>query len=344
MTYVRSPCPHISLGLPKCDPKNSACDQGTRLVPVEMVDVPGLVPDAHLGRGLGNKFLDSIREADAIIQVVDATGRTDLEGNACETFDPARETAFLQDEIALWLAEIMKRGAAKGDAKSMIGALSGLKIDERMVMGAALVCGLDISRGAPDREGIERMARIIMKKRMPVVVACNKMDVAGAKAGYEKVKTECGLPSFPCSAAFELALRKAGEKKVIHYTPGSTSFEVLGTPDEKQTAALGYMQKFISENNGSGVQGIIDYIVYQKLGCIVVYPVEDENHFANHKGAVLPDAYLVPKGTTALGLAAKVHTDLAGKFIGAIDARKRMRVGADHQLQDGDVIKIVAGR
>ena len=95
---------------------------------------------------------------------------------------------------------------------------------------------------------------------------------------------------------------------------------------------------------GSGVQGIIDYIVYQKLGGIVVYPVEDEHKFANHKGEVLPDAFLVQKGTTALQLAGMVHTDLAGKFIGAIDVKRHIRVGASHVLENGDVVKIVAGR
>jgi hypothetical protein len=92
------------------------------------------------------------------------------------------------------------------------------------------------------------------------------------------------------------------------------------------------------------VQQIIDYIVYQHLNCIVVYPVEDEHKFSNNKGEVLPDAYLVPRGTTALQLAAMVHTDLAHKFIGAIDCRRHIRVGAEHALENGDVIKIVAGR
>src|SRR5437899_9636740 len=51
-TYVRSPCPHTILGKP-CNPVNSACSNGTRLIPVELIDVAGLVKGAHAGRGQG---------------------------------------------------------------------------------------------------------------------------------------------------------------------------------------------------------------------------------------------------------------------------------------------------
>jgi ribosome-binding ATPase YchF (GTP1/OBG family) len=345
ITYVRAPCPHVALGLENCNPRNSRCASGTRLVPVEMVDVPGLVPDAHSGKGLGNKFLDSIREADAVIQVVDATGKTDLQGNPCQSCDPTEEIGFLQDEIALWLADIMKRKEWKGKGvREVAESLSGLRISERMIVSSAAECGLDVSSGLPDDSGIERIARAIVKQRLPVVVACNKMDAEGASVGYEKVQAAAKAPTFPCSAAVELALRKAAEAHVINYSPGMKEFSIVGSPNERQKAALDGMQRFIAKNNGSGVQEIIDHIVYQKLGCIIVYPVEDEHRFANHKGDVLPDAYLVPKGTTAHQLASMVHTDLAKKFIGAIDAKKKLRVGADHPLENGDVIKIVAGR
>lgn len=345
MTYVRSQCPHAALGLAGCNPKNSRCESGVRLVPVEMVDVPGLVPDAHEGKGLGNKFLDSIREADALIQVVDATGRTDVNGNACGFSAPELEVGFLQEEISLWLAGIMKRKEWKGRGISEVAsALSGLRISEHMLSSAAHECGLDITHGLPDDDGVVRIARAIVKRRLPVVVACNKMDALGADKGLDSTKKNAGEAVFGCSAAVELALRKANERGVIKYTPGAKGFEIAGSPDERQAEALRQMGAFMERNGGSGVQQIIDHVVYQKLGCIVVYPVEDEHRLANHKGDVLPDAFLVPRGTTAMRLASMVHTELAQKFIGAIDVRKHLRVGADHALSDGDVIRIVCGR
>jgi ribosome-binding ATPase len=345
MTYIRAPCPHVALGLPACNPKNSRCDHGVRLVPIEMVDVPGLVPEAHAGKGLGNKFLDSIREADAVIQVVDATGKTDLYGNPCESAQPVDEVGFLQEEISLWLAGIMTRKEWKGrDIKEIANALSGLKISENMLIHAASECGLDISDGLPDAEGVRRIARVIVRMRLPVVVACNKIDIPGSRRGFDSVKEKTKLPVFACSAAIELALRKAAERGIIGYTPGANEFEIVGAPDERQKEGLARMKAVLQENCGSGVQEIVDYVVYKKLDCIVVYPVEDEHRYCNNKGEVLPDAFLVPRGTTVIELAARVHTDLAHKFVGAIDGRKHIRVGADHQLQDGDVIKIIAAR
>jgi len=344
VTYVRAPCPHASLGLPACNPKNSKCVGGVRLVPVGMIDVPGLVPEAHAGKGLGNKFLDSIREADVLIQVVDATGKTDLQGNPCESASPAEEVAFLQEEIALWMADIMSRGAKGKGAAGLANSLTGLKITEGMLHKASLECGLDVAAGLPDEEGTRRLARKLVGMRMPVVVACNKMDIAGARAGFERVTRESGRPSMPCSAAVELALRKAEHAGIVEYRPGDLDFAVKGAPNEKQAEALAAMRRLLSENGGSGVQQIIDYIVYSHLNCIIVYPVEDEHKYSNNKGDVLPDAYLVPKGTTALQLAAMVHTDLAHKFIGAVDCRRHIRVGAEHALANGDIIKIIAGR
>ena len=345
VTYVRTPCPHVALGLKSCNPKNSKCVGGVRLVPVNIIDVAGLVPGAHEGKGLGNKFLDNLREADALIQVVDATGKTDLQGNPCDECNPAQEVGFLEEEVALWLADIMARGAAKGRGLHEIAAaLTGLKIDEVMLLHAAQDCGLDVADGLPsEKEEIAALALAVLKRRMPIVVAANKADVPGAKENASALKEGCEHPVFPCSAAVELALRKAEQHGMIKYVPGAGGFEVIGAPDEKQAEALERMAALLKDNNGSGVQQIIDWVVYQKLHCIIVYPVEDEHKYANHKGEVLPDAYLVPKGTTAHQLAAMVHTDLAHKFIGAIDVKRRIRVGAEHPLNDGDVIKIVAG-
>jgi len=348
VTYVRSPCPHVALGLPKCDPKNSKCANGQRLVPVNIIDVAGLVPGAHEGKGLGNKFLDNLREADALIQVVDGTGRTDLQGNACDGADPMAEPGFLKDEIAFWLADIMLRGAGKGTAggvHELSKRLSGLKIDESMLLHAAGECGLDISEGMPDEEGALGLAREVLARRMPIVIAFNKMDAAGAKQNLEHARAGNGAEKiFPCSAAVELALRKAADRNIINYTPGAKSFEIVGSPDERQAEALVKMKVFLEQGGGSGVQEIIDWIVYQKLGGIIVYPVEDEHKLTDHEGNVLPDAYLVRRGSTARDLAYKVHTDLGENFIRAINVRTQRAVGHDHVLEDGDIMTIVSRR
>jgi len=76
--YVCDICVCKELGV-KDNPLNSTCIDGWRYVPVKIVDVPGLVKDAWMGRGLGNQFLSVIGQADALIHVVDASGSIDAE-------------------------------------------------------------------------------------------------------------------------------------------------------------------------------------------------------------------------------------------------------------------------
>src|SRR3989338_7119047 len=297
VTYVRAPCPHVALKLPECNAKNSRCVDGVRLVPVGIIDTPGLVPEAHRGKGLGNRFLDSVREADVLIQVVDATGKTDLYGNHCDSCSPEDEVAFLKTELAMWMVDIMgRKGARHLAVKEAANALSGLKIGEAMLFQAAKKCGLDISDGnMPDESGLEKIANELVGARFPIAVAFNKIDVNGARENFEKARKKFESGIFACSAAIELALRKASDHGIIRYAPGMGGFDLSGSPDEKQADALKRIAAFLSSNKGSGVQQIIDWAAYTKLRGIVVYPVEDEHRCSNHKGDVLPDAFLVPQ-------------------------------------------------
>ncbi|MCX8197436.1 MAG: YchF-related putative GTPase [Candidatus Micrarchaeota archaeon] len=338
VTYVRAECAHLSLGIQNC----SRCMNGTRLVPVNIVDVAGLVPGAHEGKGLGNKFLDDLRQADALIQVVDASGKTDLYGNPAADQDPLEEVKFLKEEFAWWICQILER-KKHASSKEAAQSLSGLKITEAMLANAARRCGLDISSGLPAGTDLFRLAEALVDERMPIVVAYNKMDLPGAEKNLQKAK-ERGLEAFPCCAAAEFALRKAAMRGIVQYTPGDSTFSIKGAADERQMEALDWIFALMKKNGGTGVQQIIDYVVYRKLMAIVVYPVEDEHKCTNHKGEVLPDALLVPQGTTARQLAALIHTELASSFICAIDVKRKVRIGAEHALRNGDVIKVVAGR
>ena len=98
--YVRSPCVCTEMGV-KDDPQNSACVDGIRLVPVELIDTPGLIPGAHEGKGLGNQFLDEVRRADALIVVADASGATNLQGQVVDplTNDPIDDVKMFEYEL-----------------------------------------------------------------------------------------------------------------------------------------------------------------------------------------------------------------------------------------------------
>lgn len=353
--YIRKPCPcrdaHVT-----CTPHNSRCIDGIRFVPIEAIDVAGLVPDAHKGKGLGNKFLDDLRQAHALIHIVDASGSTDAEGNPCElgAHDPLLDVEFLEKEINYWLFGIIKKSweiiarkcelESKKIEKMLSEQLTGLGIREEHVTGAIRKINLDSTKPSHWKDDqIFKMTHYMRAISKPIIIAFNKCDKAPEDL-MEKRKELTQYIVIPCSAESELALSNAAEKGIISYTPGSNDFTVLKQEglSEKQLKALEYIRTHVLQKYGStGVQRCVDEAV-RMLDLIVVYPVQDEHHLTDKEGRVLPDAHLIPRGSTAKDLAYKVHTDLGDHFIRGIDARTHRIIGADHPLKDGDIISIIA--
>ncbi|MBO8179109.1 MAG: redox-regulated ATPase YchF [Archaeoglobus sp.] len=342
--YVRVKCVCQELGV-KCN----ECIDGWRFIPVKLIDVAGLVPDAHKGRGLGNEFLDNLRQSEAVIHVVDASGSTDEEGNEIGLGErnPVEDVRFLYHEIDMWLFGILKRNwdkiirrmkAEKRDpAKFLTEQLAGLGFEEWMVREA--MRGFDVS--ALSDEELKSFAVELRKRRMQMVIAANKADKAPRKMLEELMKLDEIV--VPTSAAYELILRTAAKNGYIKYLPGDSDFEIIKELNEKQVKALEKIREFLKEFRSTGVQEAINRAVFDLLDYIVVYPVEDENKFTDSKGNVLPDAMLVKRGTTAKELAFKIHTDIGKHFIYALDAKTKMRVADDYELKNNDVIKIVSG-
>jgi len=355
--HVRKPCPCKDFNL-TCTPHNSKCINGVRFVPIEAIDVAGLVPDACKGRGLGNKFLDDLRQAHAFIHIVDASGSADAEGNPCGLgqHDPLKDVEFLEREITMWLLNIIKkdwdvisrRCELEGKKLELMFAdkLTGLGINEEHIHKAVRDLKLDISKPAKwSEEELTNFVGNIRKHSKPLLIAFNKCDIATdefvSKADILRKK---GYIVVPTSAESELALSNAAKKGLIDYTPGSNNFEILKPSElsEKQKKALEYIKLHVLKKYGStGIQKCIDEAV-KMLDLIVVYPVEDETHLNDKKGRILPDAHFMKNGSTTKDLAYKVHTDLGDNFIRAIDARTKRVVGAEHKLKDGDVIRIVS--
>lgn len=344
--YVRAPCPCRELKV-KCNPRNSLCENGVRLIPIDIIDVAGLVPDAHVGKGLGLKFLDDLRAADALIQVVDVSGTTDAEGKPCDFYDPANEIVFLEDEMSHWIAGIIKRSWSRIKGKeidSLAGLLSGLKVTQEEVERAASKLFLAKEEINWSDEDILAFAGEVRRVSKPIIIAANKIDLPKGEENYrslkERFKDKIIIPT--CAEA-ELALRRAARKGSIQYTPGDGDFKILSPLPEKQLSALRFIkEKVLIPYGRTGVQELINKAAFELLKLIVVYPVEDEAKYSDHFGNVLPDAILMRQGSTALDLAAKIHTELADRFVCAINARTKMRVGREYVLKDGDVIKVVA--
>ena len=354
VSYVRSKCPSAEL---KVDCKK--CVNGERFTHIELLDVAGLVPEAHLGKGLGNKFLDDMRQAQAVIHVVDASGGTDIEGNVVPigSHDPLDDIKFLENEITMWMYGILstnfmklaKKTGAAGGAKTeeaVAEQFAGLGIDDVMVRTAMLELGIEqkplVNWNEEDMIAISDTLRRVSK---PLVIAANKADIAPPQF-IEKLKglEAQGYKVIFCSAGYELALRMAAKNNLIDYLPGDKDFTIRepGKLNAQQKAALDKIKEFLQKYGGTGIQQAMNTVVFDLLNYIIAYPVEDETHFSDKNGVVFPDAFLIKKGSTPRDLAFKVHTQIGESFLFGINARTKMRLGEKHELAFNDIIKIVS--
>lgn len=352
VAHVIKDCPCKELEV-TCNPHNSICIDGKRLLPIELIDVAGLVPGAHEGKGLGNKFLDDLMQAKVFIHVIDASGSTDLEGNPVDpgSHDPLEDIQFLEEEIVMWMYGILSRnwvrlirkvGAEHLDiAKVLFDQLSGTGIAIEDIIEAKRTVDPDYNKW--EEKDLIELTRNILKIAKPMMVIANKADLPNSAENIERIKEK--YPNvIATSAESEIALVKAAEAGLISYVSGDDHFEILDADklNPNQLKALEYIQTNILDKYGStGVQDALNYGIFELLNRIVVYPVQDEHKYTDQKGNVLPDGFLVPNGATPRELAYIVHTDIGDKFMHAVDARRNMRVASDYELKDGDIISII---
>ena len=350
--FVKANCAETELKV-KCKPNHGYCINGTRFIPVKLLDVAGLVPGAHLGKGLGNKFLDDLRQADVLIHIVDVSGLTDEEGKQTKDYDVCRDIKFLEDEIDKWFYNALMENWKSLTRKMMSSEkpidvlaekLSGFKINHEMIKKSINKLNLKENFIEWDEDDCLKFVVELRKTSKSLIIAANKSDTANAEKNIEKLKKEFQhLIIIPCSAESELALREASRDGKINYISGSDEFSINEDKlNEQQKKALNFIKKNILEKyENTGIQQCLNEAVFRLLNYIVAYPVENENRFCDSKNNVLPDAILMPKGSKAIDLAYAIHTDIGNKFVAAIDARSRKRLSKEYELKDKDVIRIM---
>ncbi len=349
VSYARTECPCLDRD-ERCNADN--CEDGKRYVPIELIDVAGLVPGAHEGKGLGNQFLDELTNADVIVNVIDASGGTNEKGEPVDIgeHDPLEDIDFVEEEMDLWLADIVERNWESIERQSRS---PGFDIDDAL---AEMLTGFgasptDVARTLREidypedpREWTddhrEALAREIRQRTKPIVVAANKIDVA-PEANVEKL-LELDKPVIPTTAEGELALRRAADNGLVDYDPGDETLEIGADVNDAQREALEELAGTMNEYGGTGVQGALDYAVYDLLEHLTAYPVEDAAKWSDGSGNVLPDAHLLPQGSTPVDLAYAVHSDIGDGYLHAVDAKSSREVGEGYELEEGDVIKIVS--
>ncbi len=359
--YVRIECADKFFNV-KCNPREGYCINHIRFVPVNLIDVAGLVPGAYKGKGMGNQFLDDLRQADVLIHIVDISGGTNELGEPVDpgSYDPCDDIKFLEIELDMWYLRLIKKGwerfarAVQQEknheeriVKDIAKHLSGLKLDEEIV--EEVLSNLDLDRSnilSWVEDDLKKIAIELRKKTKKIIIAANKIDVSTAEENLAKIKKEFpGHTIIGCSSESELALKEASKNGLIEYIPGNNNFKILnlGGLNEKQKNALDFIKKNVLDVfQSTGVQQVIDAAVFDLLEYIAVFPAGAR--LADSDGNVLPDCFLIPKKTTALDFAYMLHTDFGNNFIKAIDLKSKIAIGKGHMLKNGDVVEIITGK
>ncbi|EGP94400.1 redox-regulated ATPase YchF [Nitrosarchaeum koreense] len=351
VAYVKSDCAckHFEI-----KHQNPLCVNGTRFIPIKLIDVAGLVPGAHEGKGLGNQFLDDARQAEVLIHVVDIAGTTDIQGQPVPigTHDPIEDVNFVENEFDQWFTDILRREWDKltreieqKRAKLTDGIakrFTGLGIKDYQIQD--VLHKLELSSKNPKEwndSDIQTFVKELRKNTKPFIIAANKADLCKDLDIIKKIPDTIVVP---CSAETELLLRKASKSGMIHYESGDEKFSIVENKEilPQQQKALDLVNNVFTKIHSTGIQKILNLAVFDLLKLIVVFPVEDETKLTNKNGDVLPDAKLLPYDSTAKDLAGLIHADIAKGFLHAIDCKTKQRIGGDHKLKNGDVIKIVS--
>ncbi|QSG10493.1 Ribosome-binding ATPase YchF, GTP1/OBG family [Halapricum desulfuricans] len=347
--YVRVECAAPEFGH-TCTPNHGYCADGVRFVPTKLVDVAGLVPGAHEGKGLGNQFLSDLNETDVLVHVVDFTGETDLEGEPTDDHDPREDIDFLENELDMWYLDVLEKGidryhtgyhGAERDIETDLAEqLSAFGITEDEIKQVILALDLALDPDTWDAADREALAREIRIRTKPMVVAANKMDTEAAQDNWERVTADPEydhLTFVPVSAHAEKALKQGDERGVLEYRPGDRDFEVTADLPEKKAAGLERIRAFVDAYGGTGVQEVLETALFEELGAIAVFPGASS---PQDDGTFLQDCFVLPDGSTAEDFAYFLHSDIGDGFLHANDVRSGRQVGADAELDHRDVIEV----
>lgn len=340
------------------NPHNSKCVDGWRYIPIEIIDLPGLIKNAWKGKGLGNQFLSIAAQSDALLHIVDASGGIDSTGKISEpgNGDPISDFADIEEELIMWYHKIFEGNRDKVSklirtGSDLIEAITdlyrGIGINKNHVKETLVATKLDEKQFDDfDIKDSKNFSIHLRKISKPTLIVANKVDVEGADKNFARLQERYNDSIvIPASGDSELSLRRAEQKGLIKYSPGSEQFEIIKSDElnEKQLNALDFIKKGImGEYMRTGVQFAINVAVFKLLKMNSIYPVADEKNLSDNKGRVLPDLILLKDGATINDLAKEIHTDLTKGLLYAKDLRYNLRLPVDYQLRDRDVVSLIS--
>jgi small GTP-binding protein len=353
--YVTTPCVCQELNV-TCNPRNSECINQVRKIPIKIIDVAGLVPGAHEGKGMGNQFLSDLTQADILIHVLDISGSLNEEGEQVKagSHNPEKDIEFLENEIAHWINGILKKDwlkavrKVKTEKKNILDFISekltGLKIKKTTIHKAISIQKLNSSRADEwNDEDILALCHEIQRIGKPIIIAANKIDRPTSLDNFNILKEKYGELIIPTSALTDIVLNKFEASGKIQYIAETGSLTITDEVSEKEKTVLDKIEsEILSKFGTTGIFKTLNHAVFKVLGLIPVYPVADPSKFSDQDGKVLPDVYLVQKGTSVKDFAGIIHQDLYNNFIHGLDVRTNRKLSDKHVLKSSDIIKIYA--
>ncbi len=350
-------CVHKELNV-QDNPKNSRCLDGWRFIPIELVDLPGLIKGAWKGKGLGNQFLSIAAQSDALLHLVDISGGIDASGKIAEpgTGDPIADIADIEEELVMWYLKLLEGNRDKisrainsgiEEVAAITDIFRGIGVREQHVKFALEVnklLGVKFDDWEPAKtKDFSWSLRDISK---PTLIVANKVDLHYASENFKRLREEYkDTIIVPCSADAELTLRRAEIRGMIKYLPGDERFEIKDQQklNDKQKWALNFIRKdILGEYMRTGVQFAINVTVFKLLRMNAVYPVADTGKLSDKHGNILPDVYLMKSGSTIEDLAREIHTELVKGLLYAIDIRDGLRLPNNYHIKDRDILSIVS--
>ncbi|NND87167.1 MAG: redox-regulated ATPase YchF [Nitrosopumilus sp.] len=357
VTHAITLCVHPEFKI-QDNPNNSKCLEGWRYIPIELIDLPGLIKDAWKGKGLGNQFLSIAAQSDALLHVVDASGGIDSSGKITEvgTGDPISDFADIEEELIMWYHKILEGNrdkisklirAGSDIVEALADLYRGIGVNNTHVKESLMATNLSEKEFDDfDIADTKKLASLIRKISKPTLIVANKIDVEGADKNFARLRERFNDSIvIPASGDSEFSLRRAEQKNLIKYSPGSEQFEIIKSEElnEKQVSALNFIKKGImGEYMRTGVQFAINVAVFKLLKMNSIYPVADEKNLTDKKGQVLPDLILLKDGATIKDLAKEIHSDLTKGLLYGKDLRYNLRLPVDYQLRDRDVVSLVS--
>jgi len=352
-------CVHKEFNL-QDNPKNSRCIDGWRFIPIELVDLPGLIKGAWEGKGLGNQFLSIAAQSDALLHIVDVSGSIDAAGRIAEpgSGDPVADIGDIEEELVMWYVKLLegnrdKISRAINSGIDIISAITdvfrGIGVKEEHVKLSLRENNLEDHNfdelGPQEVKDFSWSLRDLSK---PTLIVANKVDLPSATDNFKRLREEYkDIIIVPASADAELTLRRAANRGLIHYFPGDERFEIKDQSvlTDKQRWALNFIRKdILDEYMRTGVQFAINVAVFKLLRMNAVYPVAEASKLSDRSGNILPDVYLMKSGSTVEDLAKEVHSDLAKGLLYAIDIRDGLRLPTTYKIKDRDILSIISTR